>query len=289
MAFNVRQSLNFGGDDFSNAVDPYVEEDKRDEAGHRASLPIPDSTARIEIRVRPCRYTPDRISRLQLKNTLESIRTRILPPGQSSLLEMPYDDGSELRTFSEGVVMLNQVPQAKQLEMVRLRSSGSFRLMRVFPEEFKDGSLQNVGASLPLIGLAIDVTLAWEVAARLVRSVGGDEAEQFDVEVAVAGIANRVFEDDSLRYGARVPISITLGPGTPSMESRVKVKRRVTAVELGERYRDLAVESYQEILWLFGLEPSASTVSSFQKSFHSVERLDPALQSGGDGATSVGP
>jgi hypothetical protein len=279
MAFNVRQSLNVGGNDDSSADDPYLEEDRRDEAGHRAYLPIPDSTARIEIVVRPVRYLPDRISRLELKNTLERIRARVVPPGQTTVQAMPYDYGSEVRTFSDGVVLYTQAPQARLLETVQLRTSGSFRLTRIFPEEFRDGTLQQPGPALPLIGLAIDLTLAWEVVALLARKTSANDAEKFDVEVAVAGIANRRFDDDSLQYGARIPLSLTLGEGTQSMEARVPVTRRVTGPELAERHRDLAVESYQEILWLFGLEPSASTVSNFQKAFQSTEPSARALPS----------
>ncbi len=87
--------------------------------------------------------------RLRLKTVLNELRLRMRAPG-SRFQEMPYDYGSKLRTFSEGVMLYTQQPEAKRLESVRLRSSGKFKLIRVFPEEFENGTLQQSSTKLPL-------------------------------------------------------------------------------------------------------------------------------------------
>jgi hypothetical protein len=264
MLRNVRESTTFSSAEVPDS-NPYDEEDESDVRAERAIIALPYTTGTISVKVRPVKYAVDRVPRMKLRELLSQSVVGFSTP-QGTKQYMPYEHGGKTYQFAKGLSIENHNPQGGFVEAAILHNSGNFRLRRVFFEDLKSGSIQHSERRLPLVGHAIDVTLAWSVAAKVAGLLCQDPDELFDVTVRVSGLQVRDLEDDSLRYGARVPLSLLIGSGHQGSESEVTFSRRISAAALIETQRDLAVETYQEVLWIFGIEVPAATVSGIQNS-----------------------
>lgn len=265
---NVRGSVTFGvATDSADEADPYAEERQEDERSYRLPWDVPSTTGTIEVAVRPCSYVVDRVPRLKLKPMLDALRASILVPGNDVPQEMPYREGAEVRNFGRGVVLFNNHPEWKRCENAVLRCSGSFEFRRILPEDYNaQNTIDANDTKLMLVGAALDLTLALTMAARLATEIS-DPDELVDMTVAMRGLMNRRIEDDSISYGARIPLLLTVGLGHSSLEAEVCVARRLSVKQLETTCRELAVEAFQEILWTFGVEPSTATVEGWQNAF----------------------
>jgi hypothetical protein len=102
----------------------------------------------------------------------------------------------------------------------------------------------------------------------LLASTIAEPDEDIVFDVTIGGPGNRRIDDDSLSYGARLPLLLSLGsPGHPSAEQSVTICKRLTVAALEATARELAAEVYQELLWIFGIEPSTSSISQWQSTF----------------------
>lgn len=276
---NVRNTVTFETEQSNDEADLYELEYEEDLRGHRLPFGVPDTTGRLEISLRPAEYIADRIPRFHLKEIISATRARVIPPTTNIASAMPYEE-TELQNSSRGIVLVNNHPEWKHSESGILRTSGSLKFRRIFASDFNENNvLDGVNLRLPLIRTAIELTLALSFASRLASSTCKPE-EVVNLAIGIRGLANRRVEDDSIYFGARIPVLLATGQvGHPSNEPVVDIRRRLTVSELVDGCRFLAIEAYQELLWIFGIEPSTATVQQWQDAFRETG-APPTLISG---------
>ncbi len=265
---NVKHSVSFAEPRTDvNSEKEYEKETQDDANNFRFELPLPNTTGILDVRIRPQNYIADRIPRLRLKPTLWEAQALLQRPQTRNADEMPWRDGAVVQNFADGVVLINNNPKWKRIEQAILHTSGSFRLRRVFPEDFNaENMIDGSDKRMALIGAMLDLTLAFCMISQLASKISrGDEV--FELAVTIGGLGNRRIEDDSTLYGARIPVLLSIGPGQNALDNEITIERCLTSERLQRRQRDLAVEFYQDLLWRFGIEPSVSTVAGFQGAF----------------------
>jgi hypothetical protein len=278
---NVKNSVSFAETlTPEDSPDPYALEYQEEDQNFRLPWSVTTTTGIVDLSLRPARYQSDRIPRLKLKPTLEASRASLIGPSTSIPETMPYDTGVEFRNTSRGVLFFCNHPEWNRCESGLLRTSGLFVFRRILPEEYNEQkTIESNDRRLRLIGTAVDLTLAVTMLSRLASTIAQPD-EEITFVVKIGGLANRRIEDDSLLYGARIPLMLSLGaPGHPSAESTIEVSKRLTVSALDDTKRELASDVYQELLWIFGIEPSTATISQWQAAFKDSGRVPERLPS----------
>jgi hypothetical protein len=277
MARNVRGSVTFdeagdsgeaeAGEADERARDEYDAEYPEEEINFRLPFGVPTTVGIVDVTLRPETYMRDRIPRMKLKGALEAAPTSVTVPGAGVVAAMPFAE-TEFRNTYSGVMMVRNCPELHECESGVLRTSGYLIYRRILPTEYDEhNTLQRLDRKLPFFGLALQLKLLLEFAARLSREMAASE-ERIDLAVAVGGLANRTVEDDSERYGVAVPSLASLdGPGYPGTEQVASLWRRMSAEELLGSRDSLAVELHQDALWAFGIETSAMAGAALQGHF----------------------
>ncbi|MGC2634214.1 MAG: hypothetical protein WA215_08380 [Candidatus Cybelea sp.] len=278
MERNIRESVTFGevgtaGD--ATSRDSYEAEYEEEEQNFRLPFPIPTTVAVIELQLRPEVYLSDRIPRGKLKDTLASARASAIIPHGGQVANTPFEK-CEFRNTRKGVMLMRNAPEVHECESGVLRTSGYLIFRRILPDEYNAANtIEMIDRKLPFLGLALQLKLLLEFGAQLSQLMASNE-ETIELSIAVGGLANRVVEDDSERYGTAVPSLLALGgPGYPSTEQSAALSRRMSVEDLTACYDSLSVEIYQEALYGFGIEVSAMPAASLQEQFSARESATP--------------
>ena len=274
MERNIRGSVTFdegddAGDDRSveDARESYDAEYREEEVNFRLPFGVPTTVGTIELNLRPEAYIRDRIPRTRLKPALTSARASLVVPTLGKIVATPFIE-TELRNTYNGIMLVRNCPELHECEGGVLRTSGYLMYRRILPTEYDEKNmLQELDRKLPFLGLALELRLLLEFAARLSQMMATD-VDKIDLAVAVAGLANRRVEDDSQLYSVSVPSVASLGgPGYPGTEQAATLRRKISVEELASSHDGLAVELYQEALWGFGIDASAMAVAALQGQF----------------------
>ncbi len=206
---NIRGSVTFdeGMDDEGEGVEAepdgedtarsaYDAEYRDEEVNFRLPSGATTTVVRIELMMRPTAYVRDRIPRMKLKSAINAARASL--DGRESSASTPFAD-ADLRNTHNGVMIVRNCPELRECESGVFRTSGYLIYQRILPPEYDENNTVQFGRPVPFLGLALELKLVLEFAARLAQQMATDE-EGIDIVVAVGGLANRAIEDDSKRF-----------------------------------------------------------------------------------------
>jgi len=233
--------------------DNELEEDERD-FFHGIFYPWVPHVGHFDLTVRPANYQHER---LELRSTPSKIKQYAYVLNRNNVFEsIPYDNDHESRNFSGGCRMALKKPEWRRYEGVSLRQSGLYRLVRIFPEDFKPNEdrtraeLVEVDRSLWLDSFVTQMTMLHLLARRIARDLLSDLGDEVQIDLRVDGLAGRRLLVN--RPDPMLELRLRLS-STPGSENVFRFPLRTTRRALEVDAVTTARNQCAKILWTFGL------------------------------------
>lgn len=207
-----------------------------------------------DLTVRPTEYRADR---LELKAIPRTIRELAYVLCRNGVFDgVPYEGNHKGENIVNGARLRMQEPLLRRVEGVSLCTSGLYRLVRAFQEDFilsEDRTRVTLAQSdreLYVDLFVEQMTMLYLLARNVAASVTDDEDEEVQVEVRVGGLEGRLMDANALEPLQRFLIGLRQQTGT---KNAFYFPLRTTSRALKVNAVSLARESCTKVLWTFGM------------------------------------
>lgn len=212
------------------------------------------SLGHFDLRVQPVKYREDRVA---LNLTPRLIRELAFTVNRGGYFDgVPYENNLQCENFSYGARLHLRQLEWRRLEGVSLCTSGLYRLVRSFPEDFQPNA-ERTGAQLVMDKRELwldtfveQMTMLHLLAHDVALKVTGDEDEEVQFDMRVDGLSGRYLGANRMDVLDRFLMAFRSQSGT---ENVFYFPMRTTARALRVGAMKLARERCAKILWTFGL------------------------------------
>lgn len=247
------------------AASPYDEESAHEERDFFGPIFYPRvaHAGYYDMSIRPVKYKKDR---LELRRVPNKVREYAFVINRNGLFDsVPYD-GLEGSNFAGGCRLRIMKPPWRRIEAVSLWQSGLYRIARAFPEDYEPNKertaarLKDTDRELWIDTFVEYMTMFHLLARNVMRDMGDDEDEQFQVDIRIDGLAGRTLDGNNVDPLESFLIGLRGQHGT---ENSFFFPLRTTLRSMEVEAVSLAAERCATVLWTFGL--TGDSISTFQR------------------------
>jgi hypothetical protein len=221
-------------------------------------FPWTSNHGHYDLQIHPIEYRSDR---LDLRTLPNKIRTLSYLLNRRGFMDgIPYEGNTYVENSDGGCRLSFREPQFHQVEGVSLLTSGHYRLVREFPEDFESDKDHKTGIFVAdtirklWIDTFIDyVTMMHLLARNVVREIAENEDEEFQVDFRIDSLDRREVTTGNRYFNASVGEFFLRLQSHAGTESYFSFPLRTTRRALEVDAVKLARERCERILWTFGI------------------------------------
>jgi hypothetical protein len=236
---------------------PEAEHEERDFFG-----PIfnqwPTTSGHFDMIVRPVVY---RVDRIELHHVPRKIVEYAAIIDRSGILDaVPFEENHDQENFVTGARLRLFKPEWRLVEAVSLHSSGNYRIVRAFQEDYEPSQdrtsarLVEINRTLLIDSFVEQMTLLHVLARNIARDLLADPDEEVQIDLRVDGFAGRTLAANRLDRLQAFLIGV---PGHTGTENVFKFSLRTTLRALEVEAVSIARDRCARVLWTFGLRGDA--------------------------------
>jgi hypothetical protein len=212
------------------------------------------SLGHFDLAIHPVEYREDRV---ELQATPRLIRELAFVICRNGVFDgIPYEGNHDGENFSRGARLMLRELRWRQLEAVSLSTSGLYRLVRSFPEDYRPNE-DRTAAELVMDdremwvdSLVEQVTMLYLLARNVALRTTDNEDETIQVNLRIDGLAGRKARANSLDPLEQFRIGLGQQTGT---QNSFYFPLRTTARALRTDAVTLARDRCNRIFWTFGV------------------------------------
>jgi hypothetical protein len=217
-----------------------------------------------DLTVRPIEYRADR---LELKSVPRKIREFAYVLYRNGIVDgVPYEGNHKGENTVNGARLRMQEPLFRRVEGVSLCTSGLYRIVRQFQEDFKlsedrtQVTLMQHDRELYVDLFVEQMTMLYLLARNVALQVTDDEDEDVQIDVRVDGLEGRLMDANMLDPLEHFRIGLRQQPGS---KNAFYFPLRTTSRALKVDAVSIAREQCAKIMWTFGM--TEQCVLAFQR------------------------
>jgi hypothetical protein len=242
-------------------IDPYEEELMLDAKEFFNPLFMRNGLiGHFDLTVRPLSYNPQLIARDATRDKIREFQAGYGRRGVTTAVPWDVSD-SKVENFSGGASLLYQHPEWSRFENARFRTSGLYRIVRVFSEDYSStGTIQMDDRTIGIVHFIEQVTLYHLLARNIAGQILTDGKGEAHVTFVIDGLLNRrpVIDDPEVKP------TYLIGAQSGS-DRQFAWDGLFTLDALEDDAVNLARERIGEVFWSFGVR--SSIVEEVQRRF----------------------